>query len=211
MRLLMKDDLIFRFIIMALFVGARYVRWHARHDINWKVSWPTMKKHPRDTAVLIALSLFWLSAACIYLAVPQLVSRFAVPIPGWIRWCAVAVALSALGLLYWSDRCLGKNLSVTLRIRKGHTLVTQGPYGRIRHPIYTATLIYSAALATITANYVLGAMFFLPMAALVAQRLGREEQMMLDEFGDEYRAYMERTGRLLPAWHRENERVETRE
>ncbi len=183
---------------MSLFVGARYVRWHARHDISWQASWPSMKKHPRDTAVLIGLALCWLTAAVVYLTVPRLVASFALPIPTWLRWCAVAVALAGLALLWWSDRCLGKNLSVTLKIREGHTLITHGPYSKIRHPVYTATLIYSAAMATITANYVLGALFFVPMATLVFQRMGREEQMMIDQFGDEYRTYMQRTGRLLP-------------
>jgi protein-S-isoprenylcysteine O-methyltransferase Ste14 len=72
----------------------------------------------------------------------------------------------------------------------------------VRHPIYTATLVYAAALAIITANYVLAAAIFGPMALLVTQRLGCEEQMMIDEFGDEYRVYMQSTGRLLPKWRR---------
>ncbi len=87
---------------------------------------------------------------------------------------------------------------MTLKIREHHTLVSHGPYSRIRHPIYTATLIYAAALGTITANYLLGSMIFIPMVTLVAERLGREEQMMIDQFGDAYRQYMQRTGRLLP-------------
>ncbi len=194
----MQDDLVFRCVVMALFVGARYVRWHVQSDIGWQASWSTMKKHPRDTTILILLSISWLSAVVIYMTVPHLVSAFALPIPTWVRWCAVAAAVGGLALLWWSDRCLGKNLSVTLKIREGHTLVTHGPYRKIRHPVYTATLIYSIALATITANYFLGTMFIVPMATLVAQRLGPEEQMMIDQFGDEYREYATRTGRLLP-------------
>ena len=194
----MQNDLVFRCIVMTLFIGARYVRWHARHDISWQASWPTMKKHPRDTVVLISLSLCWLSATVIYLVRPQWVSDFALAIPSWVRWSAVATALASLALLWWSDRCLGKNLSVTLKIREGHTLVSHGPYSRVRHPVYSATLIYSAALATITANYLLGALFVIPMATLVLQRMGREEQLMVEQFGDEYRDYMQRTGRLVP-------------
>ena len=76
--------------------------------------------------------------------------------------------------------------------------MTHGPYSKIRHPVYTATLIYSSALGLVTSNYLIAAMFFLPMATLVAQRIGQEEQMMIDQFGDEYQQYMKRTNRLLP-------------
>ena len=34
----------------------------------------------------------------------------------------------------------------------------------------------------------------------VLLRIQEEEKMMLEQFGDEYRQYMKRTGRLLPAW-----------
>ncbi len=196
----MQDDLLFRVIAMGLFVGARYVRWHARHLISWQASWPSMKRHPLDTSVLIVLSLCWLTAVVIYLLVPQLVSAFTAPIPTWLRWCAAAAAVAGLALLWWSDRCLGENLSVTLRIRQDHTLVSRGPYSKVRHPIYGATLIYAAALGTITANYVLAAMIFVPMITLVALRLEREERMMIDQFGDAYRSYMQHTGRLFPRW-----------
>lgn len=195
-----QEDLLFRVIVMALFIGARYVRWHARHLIGWKVSQPAMARHRFDTALLIGLSVSWLVAAVVYLTVPQLVGRFAVSLPAAVRWGGVAAALAGLALLYRSDRCLGENLSVTLRIREHHTLVKQGPYRYVRHPIYSATLCYAAAMGVITANYVLAAAFFLPMLTLVVERIPREEQMMLDAFGDEYRAYMRVTGRLLPRW-----------
>jgi len=157
-----------------------------------------MQKHRLDTALLIGLSVAWLVAVVVYVAAPQIVARFALPLPDAVRWCGVVAALVGLALLYYSDRCLGENLSVTLRIREDHTLVTTGPYRYVRHPIYTATLLYAAAMGVITANSVLAAAFFLPMLTLIIERLPREEQMMLDAFGDRYRDYMLRTGRLLP-------------
>ncbi len=194
----MQEDLTFRFLVLALFIGVRYIRWHARQQIGWQQSWPAMKRHPLDTLILCLLGLLWGTAVVVYMAIPQLVAPFSVPLPATLRWLAVLAAIAALGLLRWSDRCLGQNLSVTLRIREGHTLVIRGPYSKVRHPIYTATLIYAAAMGVITANYLLAAMFFVPMALLIGCRMGREEQMMIDQFGDEYRRYMQRTGRLLP-------------
>jgi protein-S-isoprenylcysteine O-methyltransferase Ste14 len=199
------QDLEFRAIVMLLFIGVRFVRWHARRLIGWKTSWPAMEQNRLDTALLMILLVAWVAAVVVYVAGPQLVARFSVPLPAWIRWSAVAAAVAGLALLWRADRCLGENLSVTLRIRDNHTLVTSGPYRRVRHPIYTATLIYAAAMGLITANYLLAALFVVPMVVLVMLRVGREEAMMIGAFGAEYRAYMSRTGRLIPKWRQRSQ------
>jgi protein-S-isoprenylcysteine O-methyltransferase Ste14 len=196
------QDLIFRAVVVLLFIGVRFVRWRTRRLVGWKVSWPTMKKRPLDAVVLLSLAVAWVTAVVVYAAVPGVVARFSAPIPVAVRWCAVSMAVAGLALLWWSDRCLGRNLSVVLKIRARHTLVTSGPYHWVRHPIYFATLLYAVAWAVITANYVLAIVIIAPMALLVALRLRPEEQMMIDKFGDEYRTYMQNTGRLLPKWRR---------
>ncbi len=198
----MQQELAYRLIVMALFIGVRFVRWHARSQIGWQASWPAMKRHPLDTAILLSLGVAWITAVVVYVAFPWLVARFHVPLPAALRWAAAVAAAGGLALLRWSDHCLGQNLSVTLRIRQDHTLVTNGPYRFVRHPIYTATLVFAAATGVVTANYLLAAMFFLPMFALVVERLPREEQMMLDQFGDEYRRYRQSSGRLVPRFRR---------
>ena len=38
------------------------------------------------------------------------------------------------------------------------------------------------------------------VATFFMMRVPREEQMMLERFGDEYREYTKRTGRFLPRW-----------
>ena len=86
--------------------------------------------------------------------------------------------------------------------RPGAPPVARGPYRWVRHPIYSATLLYAVCVALVTANYVLAALIIAPIVLLVTLRLGREEQMLMGEFGDQYRAYMQHTGRLLPKWRR---------
>ncbi len=92
---------------------------------------------------------------------------------------------------------LGKEWSPQLQLRKQHHLVTTGPYSRIRHPLYTAMMGYGASLALVTANWIFIALVVLMIGGLFA-RVPREEQMMIGEFGEEYRAYMQRTGRFWP-------------
>jgi protein-S-isoprenylcysteine O-methyltransferase Ste14 len=81
--------------------------------------------------------------------------------------------------------------------RKEHTLVTTGPYRWIRHPFYT-----SAALA-ILGNSLAAANWFIFSAGslvfvLMAIRVRKEEENLIARFGDDYRNYMQRTGRFLP-------------
>jgi protein-S-isoprenylcysteine O-methyltransferase Ste14 len=112
---------------------------------------------------------------------------------------AGAVCLTGgLWLFHLSHADLGANWSITLEVREKHTLVTQGVYRRVRHPMYTALLLYSLGQALVLPNYVAGLFSGVAMVLLVALRLGPEERMMLAEFGKDYQDYMALTKRLIP-------------
>jgi protein-S-isoprenylcysteine O-methyltransferase Ste14 len=89
--------------------------------------------------------------------------------------------------------------SAQLQLTDKHHLVTTGPYACVRHPLYTAMFGWSVALALLTANWLFAELAGLIMAGLV-WRVSKEELMMLEAFGDDYRDYMRRTGRFLPHW-----------
>jgi protein-S-isoprenylcysteine O-methyltransferase Ste14 len=106
--------------------------------------------------------------------------------------------LLALWIFWRSHHDLGLNWSISLEMREGHSLITQGVYRRIRHPMYTAIWLWSIAQGLMLENWLAGwgaPATFLPLYLL---RTPREEQMMAEAFGDEYREYTARTGRLLP-------------
>jgi protein-S-isoprenylcysteine O-methyltransferase Ste14 len=103
-----------------------------------------------------------------------------------------------LWLFYQAHADLGRNWSVTLEIRDKHQLVTGGIYSLVRHPMYLSLLVYSAGQVLVLPNWVVGPAYGVAMALVFAFRLRPEEQMMLDEFGDEYGAYIRRTKRLIP-------------
>jgi protein-S-isoprenylcysteine O-methyltransferase Ste14 len=58
---------------------------------------------------------------------------------------------------------------------------------------------FSASLGLVTANWFFVAFAVLAIVATLA-RVPKEEQMMIGEFGDQYRAYMQTTGRFFPKW-----------
>jgi protein-S-isoprenylcysteine O-methyltransferase Ste14 len=123
--------------------------------------------------------------------------RFAFPAPDWLRWAGVGLGITSVGLFAWTHQTLGRLWSSYLQLRPGHRLITHGPYARIRHPMYSAILGWIMSLGLVAANWTPVA--FAALGALnVLFRIQGEEKMMLEQFGDEYREYMERTGRLLP-------------
>ncbi len=103
-----------------------------------------------------------------------------------------------LWLFHRSHVDLGTNWSITLEVREGQRLVTEGLYRRVRHPMYLALFLYSAGQALVLPNYIAGPSYGVAMLLLFAFRVGPEEQMMLEEFGTDYEAYMQRTKRLVP-------------
>jgi protein-S-isoprenylcysteine O-methyltransferase Ste14 len=103
-----------------------------------------------------------------------------------------------LWLFFRSHADLGTNWSITLELRQEHRLITQGVYRTIRHPMYTALMLYSVGQALVIPNWVAGFSNVTAFAVLLALRLGAEERMMAEQFGDEYAAYSARTKRLVP-------------
>jgi protein-S-isoprenylcysteine O-methyltransferase Ste14 len=112
----------------------------------------------------------------------------------------VGVALMILAVwLFWRSHVdLRRNWSPSLQIREGHTLVTQGVYRHVRHPMYASEWLWGVAQALLLQNWVAGWAGLALFAPLYVLRVPREERMMLDRFGEEYRAYMDRTGRVVP-------------
>jgi len=125
------------------------------------------------------------------------IMSLAIPLPGWLRWAGFVLGLISLGLWTWTQVALGIAWSPQLQLREGHHLVTSGPYTRVRHPLYTAMFGFAISLALVTANWIFVAFGALMIVGMYV-RVPREEEMMLTEFGEEYQAYMQRTGRFFP-------------
>jgi protein-S-isoprenylcysteine O-methyltransferase Ste14 len=116
-------------------------------------------------------------------------------------WLGLVAALAALIMFRLTHRALGRNWSVTLEVRESHKLVTDGVYRRVRHPMYTAFWLWAVAQALLLPNWFAGLAGLVGFGTLYFLRVGHEERLMIEAFGDSYRAYMERTGRLIP-WPR---------
>jgi len=115
-----------------------------------------------------------------------------------MAWLGLLVFISSLWLFYRVHRELGRNWSDSLEVRQSHTLVTEGLYRYVRHPMYSAFFLWALAQALLLPNWFAGLAGFAGFGTLFFFRVGQEERLMLDTFGEQYRAYMGRTARIIP-------------
>jgi protein-S-isoprenylcysteine O-methyltransferase Ste14 len=110
----------------------------------------------------------------------------------------VAVMAAALVMFRVTHKQLGRNWSVSLETRTDHKLVTGGLYRWVRHPMYSSFLLLAIGQCLLLPNWIAGPIGLVAIAILFFFRVGREEAMMMETFGEEYRRYMTRTARIVP-------------
>lgn len=194
----METETIFRIVLPVLMIvfavhRGYYVRKHGEER-------NTLKKREEGLASKIAgaLGMIGFIAMLVYAINPTWLSWASLLFPLWLRWLGVGIALLGFALLQWAQNTLGKNWSDTPRMIEEQSLITSGPYQFIRHPIYTAFLLILGSTFFISANWLIGFAWTGMTVLELASRIGFEENLMLEYFGDQYREYMKRTGRLLP-------------
>jgi protein-S-isoprenylcysteine O-methyltransferase Ste14 len=119
-------------------------------------------------------------------------------VPTWVG--AVGAAIFAAGLwVQWRARVdLGHNLTLAAVTTERQSLVSIGAYRYIRHPIFAGFWLQAAGQVLLLHNWIAGFAGLVLFLPVYMYRVRREEQMMLERFGGKYRAYMDRTGRVLP-------------
>ncbi|MEM1247074.1 MAG: protein-S-isoprenylcysteine O-methyltransferase [Acidobacteriota bacterium] len=119
-------------------------------------------------------------------------------LPVWANGLGVVVFAVGMWLFWRSHSDLGRNWSVTLEVREDHTLVTQGVYNAVRHPMYTSIFLWAIGQALILTNWIAGPSGLVGFGIMFLFRVKKEEQMMREQFGADYEAYCQRTKRLVP-------------
>ena len=125
--------------------------------------------------------------------------RFASYQPVWPAFAlGLAAGAAALLLFRLTHKSLGRMWSVSLQLKQDHALVTGGIYRHIRHPMYSAFWLLALAQALLLPNWIAGPAGLVGFGFLFFSRIGPEERLMEAAFGDEYRAYVARTKRIVP-------------
>jgi protein-S-isoprenylcysteine O-methyltransferase Ste14 len=114
-----------------------------------------------------------------------------------VRWLGVVLLAVGGALRLWPVYVLGNRFSGLVAIQPGHTLVTSGIYGVIRHPSYLGLLVSALGWGLAFRSglgVLITALFVVPVIA----RIQAEERLLRSHFGAEYDAYRARTSRLIP-------------
>jgi protein-S-isoprenylcysteine O-methyltransferase Ste14 len=157
------------------------------------------EKNPLVTQIFRkSVGIAWFGAIILYAVSPQWIQWASFSLPIWLRWMGFTIWAIFMPVLWWVEVSLGKNFNTTLHLRKEHTLVTEGPYKYIRHPMYAVQIPLILSWLPASANWLVGLPGLLGGLILFVIRIPEEEKVMLEQFGDVYLQYMQQTGRFLP-------------
>ena len=195
----MNTETIFRILLPLLVIAfvlhrGYYVKYHSKPEDE------TVKQREEGLLSKIAglLGMAGFISMLAYVINPGWLSFANLPFPTWLRWTGAGIAFIGFALLQWAQTTLANSWSDTPRMMKEQTLITDGPYRTIRHPIYTAFILILGSTLFISSNWLIGVCWAGMVVLEVFSRISFEESLMIEFFGDQYREYMKKTGRLLP-------------
>lgn len=159
---------------------------HRRYGIN-------LKRMDKNSALAVNIGII----ASIYIAFGFSLVRFAI-LPDWTFYPGIALMFGGIILRQWSISILGGFFSVMVSVQEGQTILRRGPYRFIRHPSYTGTLLTLTGIGLAVQSW--GALLtLLVMFGIVySYRIRVEEKALVEQFGNEYVAYMNDTKMLIP-------------
>ena len=174
----------------------------------WSILWLVFARNVKVTARrqpalprLLNMALLLSAAAVLaapHLPLPALGVRL-LPASRWQLWAALGAALTFLGLSFtvWARIYLGRNWSGVAAVKADHELITGGPYGWVRHPIYSGLALAFIGMAVAGGQWRGVLSIALALIAIV-QRIFVEERFMRQQFGVVYDAYAQRVRALVP-------------
>ena len=179
-------------IIIYMFIIQAPYKFRARKN---KIS--ISRESTLHVLLMVVSWIGWQGLPLIYIFTPWL--DFAdYRLPPALGWLGTFLLGSALVVLTLAHRALGHHYSATLVIHSAQSLVTDGIFGVVRHPIYAGIWLWAIAQPLLLHNWIAGFANFVLFIPMYFFRVTREEKMMLECFGEEYRSYMQKTGRILP-------------
>lgn len=147
-------------------------------------------------------------ASTIYIAATLWV-RLPVAVPAaadralWL--VGLACFLGGTALAIWGRVALGSLWTTTtalaVQLHAGHRLVTHGPFALVRHPMYAGAFWLVLGLLLIYRTWGVAVLWGLSVVSFGSRAL-REERILHDTFGEEWRRYAQRVPRWFPRWRR---------
>ncbi|MCH8245212.1 MAG: isoprenylcysteine carboxylmethyltransferase family protein [Bacteroidetes bacterium] len=195
----MESELIFRIALIVIVVAMAGISATFRsraHRDSGKISrskegWK-MGLFRLVFALLLYLPIF------AYMIRPAWMSWSEIALPEWMRLTGLGMGIIVIPLIYLVFRAIGSNISETVFTKESHRLITTGIYTRVRHPLYMVSALALVSFSLLTANWFIAAMSVISMALILAVVVPKEEKQLIQKFGDDYRNYQKRSGKMWP-------------
>ena len=158
----------------------------------------TEKIRPVFESCLVGLNFIGMMILPLAVVFTPWLDGFSMHLPDSVRLLFLVIGFFNVWLFAKIHADLGKNWSPVLEIKQDHTLVKSGIYKRIRHPMYAHIWLWVIGQGIILDNSLVLVFGVAAWGLLYYLRVPKEEEMLVDKFGDEYREYMKTTGRVIP-------------
>ncbi len=118
----------------------------------------------------------------------------------WNTFFAIGMLLFVIGLMIRIHALLTLKQYFTYSVAKvkNHQIIETGLYKFIRHPGYLGQLIIFIGISTSMSNWLSILAMMIPVTLAYFYRIQVEERFMLEQLGEDYSNYQERTKRLIP-------------
>ncbi len=176
-------------------IGDLWLLW----AVSWLLAAPfAARAAKRSRWMMVPLTVVGLFAYVFWGRAGQALVSPLWPVPELLRWLCAGLVLLGFGFAWWARLTLGRLWSGFITLKEGHRIVDHGPYGLVRHPIYTGILLALAATALAASSLYAFALAAAIMAVLVTKAWA-EERFLGQELGQEaYAAYRARVPMLVP-------------
>lgn len=118
-------------------------------------------------------------------------------LPRWAAWLCVGIEAAGFAFTWWARLALGELWSSSVTRKERHEIVRTGPYGLVRHPIYTGLLAAALGLA-IQAGALAGFLGVASMTFGFWLKARLEERLLSETLGPAYADYRRTTPMLAP-------------
>lgn len=190
------EEIIFKIVFLIFIILMIFIRMP--HSTKYKKIEKYLSEKEKREKLLVALNgISMMFVPLIYVFTGWL-DFFKTNLPDWIRIIGIVIIFLGLIFFWWIHKTLGENWSPVLEIRKGHKLITKGPYKYVRHPMYTLFYVFAIGLLLLVSNWFVGLFALLSWHLLYVIRVSTEEKMMLEQFGIEWENYCRQTRKLIP-------------
>ncbi|MHA2072380.1 MAG: isoprenylcysteine carboxylmethyltransferase family protein [Candidatus Thorarchaeota archaeon] len=146
---------------------------------------------------LLVLFYSFFFVAFLYLIDFPLISWSYFPLIPEIRIVGIIFGVLSFPYIHWAHKTLGTAFTATIQTQESSVLMVKGPFARVRHPMYSSHTLFNLGMVLVSANLIILAYLVVGMP-FTYRRMFKEEENLIQDFGEEYKEYMKRTGRIFP-------------